>query len=135
MLYSVAIIMNPTFTERQRAISLLERLPGEKLAQAIVALQALGENLAPDDPEAELLKIIGTRLSIADQQRLEILRDRLESETLSKEEHHELLGWVDRIEIQDAERATALFQLAQLRNVDFQTILQEFPANIGSDGI
>lgn len=127
--------MNPTFTERQRAISLLERLPGEKLAQAIVALQALGENLAPDDPEAELLKIIGTRLSIADQQRLEILRDRLESETLSKEEHHELLGWVDRIEIQDAERATALFQLAQLRNVDFQTILQEFPANIGSDGI
>ena len=127
--------MNPTFTERQRAISLLERLPGEKLAQAIVALQALGENLAPDDPEAELLKIIGTRLSIADQQRLEILRERLESDTLANEEHHEPLGWVDRIEIQDAERATALFQLAQLRNVDFQTILQEFPANIGSDGI
>lgn len=83
--------MDPTFTERQRAISLLERLPSEKLAQAIVALQALGENLAPYDSEAELLQIIGTRLPIKDQQRLEILRDRLESETLSEEEHHELL--------------------------------------------
>ncbi len=127
--------MDPIFTERQRAISLLERLPGEKLAQAIVALQALGENLAHYDPEAELLQIINHRLPTKDQQRLEILRDRLESETLSEEEHHELLRWVDRIEIQDAERATALFQLAQLRDVDFQTILQEFPANIGSDGI
>ena len=127
---SVAIIMNPAFTERQRAISLLERLPGEKLAQAIVALQELSENLAPYDPEAELLQIINRRLSIKDQQRLEILRDRLESETLSEEERYELLRWVDRIEIQDAERATALFQLAQLRDVDFQTILQEFPTNI-----
>ena len=64
---SVAIIMNPSFTERQRAISLLERLPGEKLAQAIVALQELSENLAPYDPEAELLQIINRRLPIKDQ--------------------------------------------------------------------
>ena len=127
--------MSPIFTERQRAISLLERLPGEKLAQAIVALQELGENLTPYDPETELLQIISRRLPLKDQQRLETLRDRLEAETLSEEEHHELLRWVDRIEIQDAERATALFQLAQLRDVDFQTILQEFPTNIGSDAI
>ena len=125
--------MNPISTERQRAISLLERLPGEKLAQAIAALQELGENLTPYDPEAELLQIISRRLPLKDKQRLEILRDRLQAETLSEDEHYELLQWVDRIEIQDAERATALFQLAQLRDVDFQTILQEFPTNIGSD--
>ena len=132
---SFTITMNPISTERQRAISLLERLPGEKLAQAIAALQELGENLTPYDPEAELLQIISRRLPLKDQQRLEILRDRLQAETLSVNEHYELLQWVDRIEIQDAERATALFQLAQLRDVDFQTILQEFPTNIGSDVI
>ena len=87
----------------------------------------------PNAPEAELLQIIGRRLPLKDQQRVEILRDRLQAETLSEDEHYELLQWVDRIEIQDAERATALFQLAQLRDVDFQTILQEFPTNIGSE--
>ena len=89
----------------------------------------------PNAPEAELLQIIGRRLPLKDQQRVEILRDRLQAETLSEDEHYELLQWVDRIEIQDAERATALFRLAQLRDVDFQTILQEFPTNIGSDVI
>ena len=36
------------------------------------------------------------------------------------------LSYVERIEQQDAQRATALIQLAQLRQVNLDTVLAEF---------
>jgi hypothetical protein len=46
--------------------------------------------------------------------------------TITEPERQELLALSDRLEPQDAERAAALFQLAQLRNVNFTDVLQEF---------
>jgi hypothetical protein len=116
---------------RQRAILILETLPSDKLTQAVEWLESLSQStqIAPasiSEQEPSLLQIIHRRLPVAEQQRLDSLRIRLEAETLTEVERQELLVLSDRLEQQDAERAEALFQLAQLRNVNFTDLLAEF---------
>ena len=119
---------------RQRAKELVDQLPDNSLCQAIEFLEALHHqnpksNSTPKSDkanEAELLRIIQWQLSPEEQNRLDYLRQCNEAETITPEEHEELLSYVDRIEQQDAQRATALIQLAQLRQVDLDTVLAEF---------
>jgi hypothetical protein len=106
---------------RQRAIALLENLEEDQLPRAIAALEALTQT---QTQEADLIQIINRRLP--QQHRFNELRQHLEAETLTEDQHTELLELSDRIEQQDAERAHALFQLAQLRNVDIDVVLREF---------
>jgi hypothetical protein len=116
---------------RQRAISLLETLPSDKLTQAVELLESLTQSsqanpaVLPSE-EMPLLQIINRCLPATEQQRLNYLRLQLESEKITEPERQELLALSDRLEQQDAERAEALFQLAQLRNVNFKDVLQEF---------
>jgi hypothetical protein len=116
---------------RQRAISLLETLPNDKLPQAVELLESLSQSPQVDptvipSEEMPLLQTINRRLPATEQQRLDYLRRRLEAETITEPERQELLKSSDRLEQQDAERAEALFQLAQLRKVNFAELLQEF---------
>jgi uncharacterized coiled-coil DUF342 family protein len=118
--------MSSTST-RQRAIALLENLEEDQLPRAIEALEALTQlQPTPHPQEAELIQIINQRLPQPQQQRFNQLRQHLEAETLTEAQHTELLELSDRIEQQDAERAHALFQLAQLRHVDIDVVLQKF---------
>jgi len=48
---------------------------------------------------------------------------------ITEQEHQELLNYVDQIEEQDAQRAEALIQLSQLRQVDLKIIIDEFLPN------
>jgi hypothetical protein len=122
---------------RQRAISLLETLPSDKLSQAVELLESLSQSpqansaVLPGE-ETPLLQIINRRLPATEQQRLDYLRLQLEAETITEPERQELLALSDRLEQQDAERAEALFQLAQLRNVNFTDVLQEFLPSLKS---
>ncbi|UKO97257.1 hypothetical protein [Nostoc sp. UHCC 0870] len=117
---------------RQRAIALLEQLPGESLMRAVEFLEALSQeslrvsvaSLTEAD-EAALLKIIQRRLSPEEQERLAYLRQQNETGKITETEHQELLMYVERVEQQDAERAAALIQLAQLRQVDLQVLINE----------
>jgi hypothetical protein len=117
-----------TIPDRQRAIALLETLEEDKLPRAIAALQALAHPaLQEKQPqEADLIHIIHQRLPQQQQQRFNELRQRLEAETLTEAERTELLAFTAQVEQQDADRAAALFQLAQLRQVDLTVILDEF---------
>lgn len=117
---------------RQRAIALLEQLPGESLARAVEFLEILSHEAlqesetTPEVKETALLETIQRRLSPEDQQRLAYLRQRNEAEEITDAEHQELLVYIDRVEQQDAERAEALIKLAQLRQVDLKVLIQEF---------
>jgi hypothetical protein len=51
--------------------------------------------------------------------------DRLEAEVLAEEERGELLEIAGAVEMQDAERARAMFELATLRGVDLTVIVRE----------
>jgi hypothetical protein len=117
---------------RQRAIALLEQLPGESLARAVEFLETLSHEAlqesetTPEANETTLLEIIQRRLPPEDQKRLAYLRQRNEAEEITDAEHQELLIYIDRVEQQDAERAEALIKLAQLRQVDLKVLIQEF---------
>ena len=119
---------------RQRAKELVDQPSDNSLYQAFEFLEALhhqnpkSKSTTESDKtnEAELLRIIQWQLSPQEQNRLDYLRQCNESETITLEEHEELLSYVARIEQQDAQRATALIQLAQLRQVDLDSVLTEF---------
>ena len=118
---------------RQRAIAILDQLPGESLAKAIKFLESLSHEalqvLEPSKPEADettLLQIIQSRLSREEQERLAYLRQQNENGEITDKEHQELLIYVDRIEQQDADRADALIKLAQFRQIDLKVLIDEF---------
>ncbi len=128
---------------RQRAIALVEQLPGEFLVKAVEFLEALRREAnqvseaTPVTPiEVTLLSIIQRRLPPDDQIRLAELRQLNETGEITEAEHQKLLTYVDRVESLDAERALALIQLARLRNVDLKKLLNEFlPAQSRPDAV
>ena len=114
---------------RQRAIALLEQLPGESLIKAVEFLESLShqalqvsETKISETRETDLIQIIQHQLSSQQQDRLNYLRQQNETEEITETEHQELLIYVELIEKQDAERAEALIQLAQMRGVDLQLL-------------
>jgi hypothetical protein len=115
-------------SHRQQAIALLEKLEEDRLPDAIAALEALNQPVLQisSAEEADLIRLINERPPLAKTQRLEWLRQKLEAETLTEAEREELVGMAEAIEIQDAERARAMFELAKLRGVDLAVIVQEF---------
>lgn len=75
--------------------------------------------------EAVLLQQINTPLpaqTLADYQELS---QKLRDESITPEEHAHLLTLVDVVELADAERMQHLFELAQLRNVPLDTLMQQ----------
>jgi hypothetical protein len=118
---------------RQRAIALLENLPGESLIKAVEYLETLAQAaLQPsvvtdlEANESALLETIQHRLSSEEQARLNYLRQQNEMGIITDTEHQELLVYIDRIERQDNDRAEALIKLAQLRQVDLKVLVSEF---------
>jgi hypothetical protein len=120
----------------QKALSLLEQLPQKSLNKAVEYLETLSQNVEQEtinqgtvSNENQLIKIIQFRLSLEKQKHLNYLRQQNETGKITEQEHQELLNYVDQIEEQDAQRAEALIQLAQLRQVDLKTIIDEFLPN------
>ena len=118
---------------RQRAIELLENLPGESLVKAVEFLESLAHtalqaSVATDSEvsEAALLAIIQHRLSPEEKTRLAYLRQQNEAGSITDKEHQELLVYIDRVERQDGDRTEALIKLAQLRQVDLKVLVDEF---------
>jgi DNA polymerase III gamma/tau subunit len=121
---------------RQKALSLLEQLPQQSLNKAVEYLETLAQNAQQEtinltslSNENQLIKIIQFHLSSDKQKRLEYLRQQQETGKITEQEHQELLNYVDQIEQEDAKRAEALIQLAQLRQVDLKVIIDEFLQN------
>lgn len=112
---------------RQRAISLLEHLPQNKLEAVVQLLEVLSEPASQpinNPEEGRLLETIQQRLPESEQVRLNELRDRCEWDELSAVEHQELIRYEDLIEQQRLERLQALIELAKLRNLDLLNLNQ-----------
>ena len=87
----------------------------------------LAQRKAPSLPEreAELLQKINQGLPTALQQRYDELTAKLEAETITPAEHQELLQLIDQIELADAERLQHLIELAQLRNMSLDELMDQ----------
>jgi hypothetical protein len=121
----------PPVDIRQRAISLIEQLPQNKLAAVVQLLEILTEptsQSAANVEESRLLEIIQRRLPENEQARLNELRDRCEWGNLTEAEHQELIRYEDRLEQHRVERLEALMELAKLRNLDLVTLNQQVSA-------
>jgi hypothetical protein len=125
--------MTVSIENRQKAIQLIEQLPEESLTEVIELLNSLHERTSQTKPlpsnnsEEKLLQIIHRKISQEDQDRLDYLRQLNEDgDDMTAVEYQELLAFVSRIEKEDAERVSAIFQLAQIRKVEPLSLITKF---------
>ncbi|AHJ26876.1 WD-repeat protein [Nodularia spumigena CCY9414] len=95
---------------RQRAIALLQQLPGESLLKALEFLESLAYESLPlsetpetANSEAALLQIIQSRLSLEEQNRFSYLRQQKENGEITEAENQELLTYINRVKQQDTD--------------------------------
>ncbi|MCP4418960.1 MAG: hypothetical protein GY805_20275 [Chloroflexi bacterium] len=76
--------------------------------------------------ETELLdRINKTVLSPLEKERMRKLSDMLAEESITEEEHQELIDLTDKSELLNVERLTAVSQLATLRQKPFRDVMME----------
>ena len=75
--------------------------------------------------EIGLLQAISQGIPLNVQQRYTELHVKLLDETLSEEEHNELLSLVEIIEQADADRLKYLLKLAQLRSITLDALMDQ----------
>jgi len=97
----------------------------EHFVSEVLALQAKRRAPHLSRDEAALLQKINQGLPPDVQQRYDELMAKLSEETITPNEHQELLAQIDKIEEADAERVQALAELAELRNVSITTLMDE----------
>jgi hypothetical protein len=106
----------------------LARLGAKELEQFVekaIALQA--QRRAPSLPknQTELLQQINRGLPADIRQRYDTLNAKLHDQTITPQEHEELLTLIDRLELADAERMQRLVALAQIRGVSVDTLMEQ----------
>jgi hypothetical protein len=97
----------------------------ENFVAAVLSIQA--KRRAPSLPKEEsiLLQKINQGLPVATQQRFDDLNEKRRDETLTDEEHQELLALIEQIEESDVERVKYLGQLAQLRHISLPVLMKQ----------
>jgi len=97
----------------------------EHFVAQVLTLRA--KRVAPCLPEEEaaLLEKINQGLPPDVQHRYDEITAKRRAETLTPEEHRELLALIDRVEQADAERVQVLSELAQRRNVSVTALMAE----------
>lgn len=97
----------------------------ENFVAEVLSIQA--KRRAPSLPkeEAVLLQRVNQGLPVATQQRFDHLNEKRRDETLTDEEHQELLALIEQIEESDVQRVKYLGQLAQLRNVSLPVLMKQ----------
>jgi hypothetical protein len=97
----------------------------EQFVEKTIALQA--QRRAPSLPkdETELLQQINRGLPADVRQQYDALNAKLHDETITPQEHEELLTLIDRLELADAERMQRLVALAHIRGVSVDTLMEQ----------
>lgn len=75
--------------------------------------------------EARLLQVINQTLPVAVQTRYDQLTELRRNAKIAPEEYQELLRLVDQVELADANRLAALIELAQLRHLTVDQLMQQ----------
>ena len=96
----------------------------EKLMSQVMSLQAKRKAPCLSADETELMLSINQSLSPDIQTRFDELVAKRQAETLTQEEHQELLTLTDQIEKTDAERMKYLAELARIRGVSLDVLME-----------
>ena len=111
--------------ETEQLLHAALQLPRAELEQFVTRLLVL--SIPQDTPrlaqaESELLLKINQGLPPATQQKLDALIAKRQMQTLTPEEHQELIQLTEDIEKSDAERLRYLLELAALRNLSLDEL-------------
>lgn len=122
---TIQIEANLSARELMRAVEQLSQPELESFVAEVLELRS--RRVAPclSPAEAELLRTINQGLSGEFRQRFDELKARRQAESLTPEEHAELLRLTDQLERQEAERLQALVDLAQLRKTSLRKLMDE----------
>ena len=90
---------------------------------SVLLAQRKVANFSKED--ARLLQVINQTLPVSVQTRYDQLTDLRRNEKIAPEEYLELLRLVDQVELADANRLAALIELAQLRHLTVDQLMQQ----------
>jgi hypothetical protein len=120
--------------ELLKAVQQLELAELEQFVSQVVALRAQRRAPCLSRPEAELLQKINRGLPEEARQRYAALMAKRGQETLTPEEHAELLRLTDQAERLQAERMESLVALAQLRQKSLSEVMDDLGLRAPADG-
>ena len=114
--------------EAEQLLHAALQMPRAELEQFVARLLAL--KIRQDTPhlsqaESELLLTINQGIPSATQQRLDALIAKRQAHTLTVGEHQELTRITEQIEQRDAERLQYLIELAALRQITLDALMQQ----------
>ncbi|QTA93555.1 hypothetical protein [Desulfonema magnum] len=114
-----------SFDKLLKAVEQLSQNDLEQLMNQVLALQA--RHKAPSLPkdESDLMLKISQGLPSETRKRLGKLVARRQEEKLTPEEHQELLRLTDLLEKSDAERMKHISELARIRGVSIEVLMEE----------
>ena len=121
---TVQITAHASTDELLRSVASLPAAELEQFVTRVLALRARLKAPTIPDQEANLLHKINIGLSAIQQQRFADLNLKRQEETLTDEEHQELLVLIEEMEAKNVERIQSLSLLAQLRQVSLTTLMQ-----------
>lgn len=122
---SVQVTSNVDLEQVIQGMSTLDNSELERVLSRLSILLASRKTERLPAREMQLLKIINAGLSTEKQSYYEQLRDGLQSGSLSAKEHQDWLALTEQLEILDAERLQALAELAALRGVSLDVVMQQ----------
>jgi len=115
----------PAFDELLHNAGQLNLPELEQFVFRVIALQARRRAPSLSKAETDLLMKINQGPSPAIRQRFRKLNRKRQAETITPEEHQELLALIDRIEQFDVERVKYLAELANLRGTSLKAVMKE----------
>lgn len=109
----------------QNLIEKISRLPPDQMAQVEAFVNSLQERKPVffSNEETVLLKIIKEMSRNPFRKRLNALREKLRNETITTDEHIELLWLTEQVERRNVDRVSALADLARLRGVSLPEVM------------
>jgi hypothetical protein len=122
---------------RESLLKAVEQLNSTELEQFVTDVLNLRARRGTDwlpSSESQLLARINDGLPNGLRARYTELIDHRRQEILTSEEHEELLQLTDEVELREADRVTALTELARSRGISLSALMQRLGIPAPSDG-
>ena len=110
--------------ELLKAVEQLSQQDLERFVSSAIALRAQRRETTLPRPEAELLQKINRGISPDTQKRYDELIAKRQAETLTDDEHRELLELSEQVELLEAQRLEYLAELARLRGISLIELME-----------
>ena len=107
------------------AVSQLSAGDLEQFVEEVAKLRAKRHAPNLSQRETELMLLINQGFAPGFRQRISTLREKLQAETLTPEEHQEYLRLIAQVEERQAQRLEALAELARLRKTNVRNVMKQ----------